>query len=64
MEEEDPVEEYDEPSNEKSPSYASLINMNGFINVNAAVDRDNLNCRVRGQCNSFDGYKVSYMGFL
>ena len=38
--------------------------MNGFINVNAAVDCDNVNHRGRGQCRYFDGEKVSDMGFL
>ena len=64
MEEEDPVKEDDDPSNKEYPSYASLLNMNGFINVNAAADRDNVNHRGRGQCHYFDGYKVSDLGFL
>ena len=64
MEEEDPVEEDDEPSNKEYPSYASLLKINGFINVNAAADCDNVNHRRRGQCNYFDGDKVSDMGFL
>ena len=38
--------------------------MNGFINVNAAGDFDNVNHRGRGQCRYFDGEKVSNMGFL
>ena len=38
--------------------------MNGFINVNAAADRENVDHRGRGRCNSLGGYKVSDLGFL
>ena len=64
VEEQETVEEDNEPSNEEYPSISSLIKMNGFINVNAAADCDNVNHRVRGQCHSFDGDKVSDLGFL
>ena len=38
--------------------------MSCFINVNAAAYRNNVNHRIRGQCHSFDGDKVSGLGFL
>ena len=41
-----------------------MLKINGFININAAADHDNVNHRGRGQCNSFDGDKVFNIGFL
>ena len=64
MQEEEPIEEEDETSNDEYPSYAILLKMNGFINMNGAADCDNVNHRIRGQCHSFDGDKVSDLGFL
>ena len=64
VDKEESVEVDKEPSNEEYPSYASLLKMNGFINVNSAANRDNVNHRVRGQFHSFDGDEVSDLGFL
>ena len=64
VQEEEPIEEEDETSNDEYPSYAILLKMNDFINVKGAAYRDNVNHRIRGQCHSFDGDKVSNLGFL
>ena len=64
VEEQEPSKEYNETLKEDYPCYAGLINMNGFININAAADCENVNHRVRGQCHCFDGDKMSDLGFL